>query len=159
MEKISIVISIIALIISFFSPLFEYWWSKKLNKINIEAEYFDKVYTDFLMIQLPEARLKISYIEESIGGIDDYIDTLRNMRKKSIYFKFANETFYQSLLKKIQELENLIVLSSGKKCEANEYANFTLEFDKLERSIYNCICNGHLGKKERKKIRIKIIRE
>lgn len=155
MKEISFWISVIALIISFLAPLFEYWWSKKLNKINIESEYFDKVYTDFLMIKLPEARLKISYVDNKIKGIDDYIDVLRDMRKKSIYFKFANNNFYNSLLRKIQELEDLIILGNNNQ----DYGKFVSKFDEKEKNIYKCICNGHLGKKQHRKIRIKFFEE
>jgi len=48
------VLSIIAIVISIGVPTFEYYNDKRINNINIDIQYYDKVYSEYLLERIPE---------------------------------------------------------------------------------------------------------
>ncbi|MFR3727681.1 hypothetical protein [Lacrimispora sp.] len=145
MEKISFGVSIAAIIISIISPIFEYNWNKMLNKTNLEAEYFNKLYNQFLMQDFPEARCFLHYSDNNFGGINQLIEVLRDIRKKSIFFKYHNKTFYEEMLKLIQKIEDDLILNEGE-MNSDTYVVFYTRLEKEIGDMYECITNRYLGK-------------
>lgn len=145
MEKISLGISIAAIIISILSPLFEYRWNRMLNKTNLEAEYFNKLYDQFLMQDIPEARNFLHYSDNNFGGINQLIEVLREIRKKSIFFKYHNKAFYEEMLTLIQKIEDDLILNEGE-MNSDTYVVFYTRLEKEIGDMYECITNRYLGK-------------
>lgn len=112
MEGIAIGISIAALFVSILAPLFEYWWNKRLNKHNLTAEYFMKVYGEILYKDLPIAHEYIHFSNDLLSGTDKMLEVLRNIRQRSIYFKTVDSEYYKKLLLLVQGLEDFIVNTS-----------------------------------------------
>ena len=100
------ILSIIAIFISIGVPVFEYFYNKKINDINIDAHYFDAVYEEYLLRKIPDFRIKIERKDNGeMVGIDGFISLLRDMRKRSLYFKFAKEDFYDEIHSLLQNLK------------------------------------------------------
>ena len=55
------VLSIIAIVISIGVPTFEYYNDKRINNINIDIQYYDKVYSEYLLERIPEFEKKNGY--------------------------------------------------------------------------------------------------
>mgnify|MGYP004465506859 CR=1 FL=1 len=144
------ILSIIAIIISIGVPAIEYYKDKKINSINIDIQYYDKVYSEYLLERIPECRLKIEQkYDGTILGVDQFIELLREMRKKSLYFKFANEEFYYEFRRLVQALEDELVLISDKVDKEN-YRLFRKSIDGKIYQIYECIHKAAHGKKYNK---------
>ena len=132
-------LSIIAIIISIASSIFEYIYNKSINDVNINTHYFDIVYEEYLLEKIPKCRMQIGRKNDgTMGGIDEFIDLLREMRKKSLYFKFANEDFYKEVIFLIQNLEDELVML-GSQVSYTEYRAFRTNTDTAIRKIYECI--------------------
>ena len=55
MDVIALVISICAFIVSVLVPIFEFLWNNKMNKHNLEAEYFREMYGEIMYQKIPKA--------------------------------------------------------------------------------------------------------
>lgn len=154
MRELPIWISIIALIVSVASPYFEYKWNQKMNKNNLEAEYFRKIYSSFLMKEIPEARLFMHYNHNKLSDVDSLTQVLRKIRQESIYFKYNNRNFYDELLDKLQILEDDLVLSEGRDMDNDTYVEFYKRSEREIEAIYECITKQYLGEKSTKRRRL-----
>ncbi|MBS6519074.1 MAG: hypothetical protein KH359_00020 [Clostridiales bacterium] len=143
----STTLSVIAIVISIGVPVFEYFYNRSFTNVNLDAQYFDAVYKDYLLVKIPEVRLKIQ--RNSAGevlGIDEFVELLREIRKKSLYFKFAHEEFYMEVLEAIQKLEDELVLVSTKLTN-EEFGEFQHKIDVKVHDIYSCINDASHGRK------------
>lgn len=140
MGWITLGISLAAILISIITPVFEYWWNRKLNRQNLAAEYFRHVYEDFLFEELPKAKTYIHYSNEEISGTDEMLDVLREMRQKSLYYKSGDNEFYRNLLKEIQALEDYLVITY-KNIDDEMYIEFYRKVESYIDAIYNRIYN------------------
>lgn len=143
---VAIGLSVAALIISIVVPIFEFFWTRKMNDKNLAAEYFKKLFEEIIFIELPKAREYIHFDGENITGTEKLEDVMRLLRQKLIYFKKSNVDFYNGLLHEIQEFENLLVNQSGKS-NSGLFAEFHNAVDDHIERIYTYINNVYLGKK------------
>lgn len=144
--ELSLKLSIASLIISICTVVFEYFYNKRINSINIDATYFNEIYKDYLINIIPESRVKISLTGSGrISGVDDFLDVLREMRKKSLFFKYKDDIFYKELIAKIQGLEDELVMVEDE-LENSTYNQFVVRIDYKIDSIYKFILDTMQGK-------------
>lgn len=144
------VLSIIAIVISIGVPTFEYYNDKRINNINIDIQYYDKVYSEYLLERIPECRIRMERKDDgSVLGVDEFIDLLREMRKNSLYFKFANEEFYNEFRRLNQQLEDTLTMLPDK-VSNDAYRSFRRKMDTMIYQIYECIHKASHGRKYKK---------
>lgn len=80
------------------------------------------------------------------------IDVLNDMRRKSLFFKYKEEKFYNTLCKKMQDLENELVKKSDLELDSDDYCKFVEYIKKALEEIYDIILCKHTGKIIHKKI-------
>lgn len=146
MEVIGLIISILAISISVATALFEYIWNKKINVINLEADLHKSIYTDFLVKKIPEARSYIVYSDEQLKETDKLIETLNDMRRASLFYKYEDKAFYDNLTCKLQELENKLVKKTGIMSN-DEFSSFHTSINSDISDIYDIIMNKYRGKR------------
>lgn len=143
--NISLLISFISLcfaVVSFITGLI---WSKKINNINLEAEYFKEIYKKYLIVELPIARRYIRLEGTKIKDTDQLIRVLNNMRVDSLYFFYAKPQFYEELEKACDELEDYLINIGNEDIEAENLGNaFNGISDKISQ-IYEIINNNYLN--------------
>lgn len=98
----------------------------KFSKINsvktLDSIYFNAIFQDILIYKIPAAQKKI-FVDHD-GKIQDdqeLIDLLNEIRNKSIYFKYADRSFYDKLVDKLQELENYIIYRTNYTVNRNAF--------------------------------------
>ena len=139
-------ISIIALCISIVVALGEYFYTKQINQINLDSQYYDEIYKDFLMVQIPEKMRRIQRLEDgTIVGTEDMRKVLREMRKKSLYFSFYNKKFYEKLIYMLQNLDDKLVMLDDN-MSINAYIDFQFQLEVLIRDVYDYIAKASRGK-------------
>lgn len=148
---VELFLSGVAIIISLAAILLELWGNQRLNKVNLESRYYDEIYKEYLIMKIPEARNKLVFNNNKILGADTLIDVLNEMRRNSIFFKFHNKKFYDSLYGKLQCLEDELVEKSDKTLENDEFCSFTNEVNDGLEKIYDIILTNYTGKKINKK--------
>lgn len=115
MEKISIIISIIAIAVSIISMITMNKRQYRINNINLESVYFKEIYMHHLIHNIPNNRNLIKFdCNDKLIGTDELIDELQLLLQDSLYFYYTNEKFYDSLEKCVQKLENYLVENSDR---------------------------------------------
>lgn len=148
MDVVSLVLSIIAILVSVVVAFVESGREYRLSRIGLEAEYFKDIYKEHLVYKIPSARgyIKFDSANKLIGS-DKLIDELQQLRKDSLYFQYNNPAFYEELKQNIQKLENYLVMNEGRVFVGEEQTTaYTRIKDDIE-NIYRVISNGYLGKK------------
>lgn len=147
---LELILSILAIIISIGSVLFEYFWNQRINITNLEAEFFKDIYSDYLMKQIPDARNVIHYNNNIVSDTDDLIEVLNNIRHSSLFYKYKDKNFYSQLCKLLQKLEDKLVSKTGQMSD-DDYASFIQEINSDIESIYDTIMKKYIGKKIKSK--------
>lgn len=144
--NLELLLSIIAIIISVITILIEFYGNQRVNRINLEANFFEKIYNDFLVEIIPNARNEIVYNNNVVSGVETLIDVLNDMRRKSLFFKYKEEKFYNRLCSKLQELENELVEKSDLTLDSDDYCKFTEYIKEALEEIYDIILCKYTGK-------------
>lgn len=144
---LELILSILALVISIGSVGFEYFYNQKINRTNLEADFFKDIYGDFLMHKIPKARTVIHYNNQIISDTDDLIEALNDIRRSSLFYNYQDPKFYKALSKHLQNLEDELVSKTGEILDNNEYLEFIQEINSDIETIYGIIMNKYIGKK------------
>lgn len=146
MEIFALIVSICALAVSILSPAFEYFWNKRMNNQNLTSEYFREIYGKIIYEDIPVYREYIHFNQNNISGTEKLLDVLREIRRKSVYFKIVNSNFYQKLINDIQCLEDYLIKCPNQMTN-EEFVEFHNQIDMYIEEIYKDISNGYLGKR------------
>lgn len=144
--NLELVLSIIAIVISVITIFIEFYGNQRVNRINLEANFYEKIYNDFLIDKIPNARNAIAYNNNIVSGADELIDVLNDMRRKSLFFKYKEEKFYNELCKKLQELENELVKKSDMELDNDNFCQFVENIKKALEEIYDIVLCKYTGK-------------
>lgn len=156
MSIASFVLSIISLIVSIVVAIVQVKTSIKLNKINMNAYYCEKIFNEYLIISIPKTRKLVQFnAKKKLIGTDQLIEQLRNMLKDSLFFKYVDSSFYNKLKNLLQELEDLLVSNANKTFETTEHAEIYQQIDELITKIYTLINNKRIDGSIKKKKNIK----
>lgn len=142
-----LILSIVAILISVAAIVIEWVEAKQNIRIGLEADYFSKIYQEYLMKKLPEARRLIRLNNDGkLCDTDSLIDELNNMRRDSLFFKYHDKIFYKNIRSKLQNLEDKLTKKSDV-MDGDEYAEFISELNEDLGDIYVTINNKYMGKK------------
>lgn len=124
---LELLLSILAIIISVFSVFFEYYWSQRINRTNLEADFFKDIYGDYLMKKIPAARTVFHYSNHILSDTDDLIEVLNDIRRSSLFYKYKDKKFYKKLCTLLQGLEDKLVQNTGITLDDEYYGLFVNE--------------------------------
>lgn len=111
MEVCALIISIIAIVISFL----ELYYNYRSNKTNIKLEYFSALYNEYLFVLIPCARKKIEIIGGRFVGFEELQKVLMDMILDSAFFEFTDKVFYSQLKDSCMKLEDYLLDTANKK--------------------------------------------
>ena len=111
----ALIVSIISLVVAIISMIFQ----KRMNSINLEAEYYKAVFDKYLLEEIPHkvSALKFDTNKKLNKNYKELNDTMMEMIRKARYFSFSNPSFYKKLSEMSMELDEKLVNLSGKKVE------------------------------------------
>lgn len=145
MSIASFVLAIISLIVSIVVAIMQIKTSIKINKINMNAYYCEKIFNDYLIIFIPQARKLVQFnAKKKLVGTDKLIEQLRKMLKDSLFFKYADSFFYNKLKNLLQKLEDLLVSKANKIIETTDHAEIYQQIDEFITQIYTVINNKRM---------------
>jgi len=144
--KIELILSIIAIVISLLAIAFEFLGNQRINRINLEANFYEKIYNEFLINDLPNARNKLVYNNNIVTGVETLIDILNDVRRKSLFFKYRDEKFYNKLCSLLQGLEDELVKKSDIRLENEEFCKFIEYVKESMEKIYDFIISKYTGR-------------
>lgn len=145
-SSLELILSTIAIVISLLAIAFEFFGNQRINRINLEAKFYEDIFDDFLVDKLPNARNKLVYNNNIISGADTLIDVLNELRRKSIFFKYRDVKFYDELVELLHNFEDELVRKSDKHLDSDEYCKFTEYVKSTMEKIYFVIITKYTGK-------------
>lgn len=135
---VALIVSILSLIISIIGVLIQ----KRLNRVNLEAKYFEIIFNSYILEKIPEkvAALKFDSGHKLDKSYKELNDTLMEMVRKARYFSFVNQKFYKELSEKTREVDELLVSISGKTIEyPKEQNQKIIEIEDVVSKVILCI--------------------
>lgn len=142
---VSDVLSILAIIVSIASAMFQWYFDKRMNKINLESEYFSSLYLEHLLHKLPMARNRLNFSNNRLIDFDALVDELNLIRRDSLYFKYVDTDFYSRAKFKLQSLEDYLINLSEKKLNSNEQKEAFKQIEVMLESIYKIFSDKYIG--------------
>lgn len=132
------VLALIAIIVSFACVGYEVYSSKKINRINIENKYYEKIFDDILLYKIPEARKYPMHVGKKLEGTRKLQSVLVDLRKKALFFKYKDKEFYDDLTQMSMEIEDYLFNSEGRMTK-NGFKQFERELDSRLADLYTLI--------------------
>lgn len=133
----STIISCIALIISFLTPIFNYAMNRKMNAITLEAQHLKDIYVEYLTKKIPEAKRDIIYKDTYFQGSYPLQKVLLELLRSLSFYKYIDNDFYTDIKIAIQALEDYIVLNESEPFKNSEIPR--KEIEQYLSAIYNTI--------------------
>lgn len=140
MEILAIVLSTLSLIASIALTVWNIFTTKKLNKVNLKSGVCEKIFDEYLITKIPQARKFAQFDGKNIfigGGVLQ--EVLQDMQRSALYFKYADKDFYNNLRKEIRKLEDFIVNNIDKHFDSTEQPEIYNQIDSSIKTIYKLI--------------------
>lgn len=134
----ALIVSVLSLVISVIGVLIQ----KKLNRVNLEAKYFELIFNPYILEKIPEkvATLKFDSRHKLDKSYKELNDTLMEMVRNARYFSFVNQKFYKELSEKTMEVDELLVSISGKTIfQVKEQNQKLIEIEDAVSKVIVCI--------------------
>ncbi|MCH5209813.1 MAG: hypothetical protein J1F01_02510 [Oscillospiraceae bacterium] len=151
------VLALIAVAISFFALIVNAFFSYKsykqvttINTLNMEAEYYQQIFDDYIINHIPKARQQLSF--DTTSKLTQYSVTLFHNHLTDLldnihFFRFRNVGFYKDLHAAITDLDDYLVNNGNISMNTRERRNlFFDEVDKRINRLYSSIFNSYLCK-------------
>lgn len=140
MKIAAFILSIFSLIVSTTTTIWQIYSNTKNNRINLKSNVCEKIYDEYLIKKIPETRKFIQIDKEgNFIGAEQLKDTIVNMIKDSLYFRYNDESFFRSIEEKLQSLEDLLVDNINKKIDSIKYCDIINNIENKIREIYKLI--------------------
>lgn len=148
-DNLAIVISLISLVSTIILAMITYWQNQKLKIVDLEANYFITIYQGFLCKKIPQARASLKFLNGKLEGDQQLLDVLNEMRRDSAYFKYVDESFYESVVDELREVEDGIVnINNGPPKNMQEEAEFFMHLTSELQKLYRIISKRYHGQKK-----------
>lgn len=142
---IAAIIAGISIIISVVSARTSVKQNQKLHEIDMKAHYYSDVFDEYLLKKIPLARQYLRFNGEVLVDGQNFADTLSDMLKAALYFKYDHAVFYEELKEKTQNLEDYILQTGNKKINAADHGDIYKEIQTKLEDIYKCINKYYVG--------------
>ena len=149
MEIASLIISIIAILLSLLATIMQIKNSKKINDINLEADLLISLITDSITKEIPNAYSNICFPKGVLSKTKDLQNSINRLLEKMRFFKYYDKAFYESIKEKGQALEDYIVENEGKHFELDDCSKVTDKISKMISDIYYLIKKKYHGEKSK----------
>lgn len=102
---VAIIVSVIGLVMQ-----------KRMNSANLQAKYFEEIFKQYFIEKIPECAKKLSFNQN--GKLNPSYrklnDMFMEMVRKSAYFAYAKNDFYEELRNQTKLLDEKLVIMAGK---------------------------------------------
>lgn len=137
--KISDIISIIAIMVSFAGVIFQFIMEnvrrKKEQKVVLYKESFKTIFFD----DIPLARQKIIYNGEKLTGLSDLRECMAKIRLKSYLYKYIDEKFQKDVFSQSQQLEDFLINIEDTALSNEKYLEKYRELEAKLQKLYDTV--------------------
>lgn len=144
-EILAIIISFCSLLVTTILAIIQLISNNKNNAKNLRANLVKDMYEKPLMVSIPQGREYIHYNGKRITGVDHLIDAISGVRRSSLYFKAADNEYYNKIRGNCQKLEDFLN-GIDKDYSSTEFNEFMNGVDNMINEIYTIISEQYSGK-------------
>lgn len=142
--SLSDVLSIVAIIVSVISIYKASSVSKEITNKTLRKEYFDKIFSNFMLKDFPQKIMGILELEslEDSEGFYEIDSIIMSIMKECKVYKYMNQDFYLSFYQEIMKLEDKIYEyydAKEKGLSADEYEKIMLDIEEIAKNIYELL--------------------
>lgn len=142
-DSISLILSIVSIVAATSVVIWQVHSDRKMHKLTYEQLYFDEIFKNYLIKEIPKARGYISFNNKGeLIGTDKLIDTLKKLKLDSLYYSYARNDFYKKLAFHIGKMEDFLVSKTGKEFAGEAQADLYSELKTMIESLYGIIRSG-----------------
>ena len=141
-----IIISVISIIVSAVCAVITFFQNKKINNINMRADYYHIIFDEYLIKRIPESHRYLRFDNNHLVDSETIDETLSDLLKDIVYFKFNDNGFYMELKKSIEEIEDFILQCGNKTYVQEEQGKVFESIAKRIEDLYALINNSFIGK-------------
>lgn len=146
LSTIAIIVSIISIIVSAITAFVAYRQNVKLNRINMKARYYEKIFDEYLIKKIPQARKYLRFDKNRLVDSQQLSEALSALLNDSLYFKYDDREFYKKLKQLIQEIEDYVLECGNSVYEPEEQAQVYIEIQNKLEKLYRYINDNYTGK-------------
>lgn len=143
---IAVVVSAISIIVSIITAIFAYKQQTRLNRINMRAKYFEKIFDEYLIEYIPKARKYLRFENNKLVDSEQLCQTLSDLLNASLYFRYENGEFYKELKTQIQSIEDYVLKCGNQNYEQEEQGKVFEEIHNKLSGLYKYINDNYVGK-------------
>ncbi|RJU25448.1 MULTISPECIES: hypothetical protein [Streptococcus] len=136
LSAIAIILSVVTFVISL---IFE---NIKLKREK-NSKIFQDIYFKYMQFTIPKAESDINYIHTNdrikLTGITEMTNILKNLRKKSSFYKFTDKKFYKKLTEYIMEVEDYYSRKLNTVDDNEKYDKFKSESKEKISKLYKIL--------------------
>ena len=136
--SVSDILSLLAILFSVGGVIFEVYNSNKMNRITLENKYYEKIFDDILLYNIPKAREYLCYVGGKLIGTKELQKAIISLRKNALFFKYNNLEFYNQLREISFDIEDYLINNEGE-IARDEYVKFEKELDTKLEDLYTII--------------------
>ena len=146
LDIIAIIISVIAILASVICAVIAFIQNYKINKINMKAGYYNKIFDSYLIEKIPMSYRYMIFKDNKLYDSDKISDVLSDLIKYIFYFKCADRKFYEVLKKSIEEIEDYILECGNRQFIQDEQGKVFENIQEKLENLYAIINNSYIGK-------------
>ena len=91
--SVSDILALLAILFSVGGVIFEVYNSNKMNRITLENKYYEKIFDDILLYDIPKAREYLCYVGGKLIGTKNLQKTIISLRKNSLFLSIITLNF------------------------------------------------------------------
>ena len=101
--------------IAFLVSVYSIYLQKRLNEINLQAGYFERIFEDYFVRKIPESARKLHFNSDNRldASYRDLNLVMMHMIKDCAYFDYAKHDFYDKLCEMTKNLEERMINLAG----------------------------------------------
>lgn len=144
--EIATILAVLSILISGGSAWYSYSQNERLNKINIRSKYFEKIFDEHLIKNLPKARKYIRFDENGcLRDTGELSEALTNMKHDALYFMYADKEFYDNLRNLIMDLDDYVNECGNRPYDNDQHPSVLKNIQEKMEAIYECILKNSLN--------------
>ena len=143
---VSAVIAFCSMLISVVLFKLSYNQAKKINEISLQSNYYEKIFDEHLIKDIPNARKYIRFQNDRLVDTEKLVNELTELRIDALYFKYTSKAFYDQLKKMTQNIEDYLMESGNKRFEPEEQAEVYQEIHRRISELYDIISKAYIGR-------------
>lgn len=151
MALTAIIISVISIVVTIYFSVVQHRRENKLNQTNLESVYFNDIYKEILIKDIPVGLRYIHISQEGIiSNTDKLTESLQKIFQVSVYYQYNDENFYNELKSKCQEIEDYILESQQRPLLETDRSVFNSKIQRETKKLYQIVNTKFLGTKKYK---------